>query len=356
MGQKKILIVLFLITINLIVFAQIWNHESINYDDPDYVSDNFFVRSGLTYQGLIWAFETKYHGHWHPLTWLSHMTDCQFFGMNFGAHHLVSLAWHIINTLLLFYLLNLMTRTFFRSAFVAALFAVHSLNVECVAWIADRKDLLCAFFWIMTLIAYVCYCKRPDLIRYLTVLVLFCFGIMSKSMIITLPCILLLIDFWPLARIKNSIFSIPPNQLLEKKSQQPIQRLILEKVPFFILTFISIFWTSSSLQGKKIEEIEISTLGTSTNFVGESIYTYCTYIYKLFWPLDLILPYKTIPPLPMWHIIGAAAMLLLLTGFFLAKYKSYPYLIFGWLWYGISLSPVSGVVKFGPHIIADRYG
>ena len=200
--RTEIIISLFLIVATFVTYSQVLNHGFINYDDPAYVTTNINVKSGLTVKSITWAFTTRYHRHWHPLTWLSHMADCWLFGLNPGRHHLTSLLIHIVNTLLLFLVLNRMTGSLLRSAFVAALFALHPLHVESVAWIADRKDLLSTFFSMLAIWAYARYADRPGFSRYLIVLLFFVFALMSKSMAVTLPLVLLLLDYWPLNRFQ----------------------------------------------------------------------------------------------------------------------------------------------------------
>jgi hypothetical protein len=182
----------------LAVFWQVRSYDFVNYDDLDYVTDNRHVTAGLTRDGIIWAFTTGYFSYWHPLTWLSHMLDCQLFGTNPGWHHLVNLLLHIINTLLLFTVLKRMTGAFWQSAFVAAVFALHPLQVESVAWISERKNVLSAMFWLLTMVLYVRYVERPSTGRYVLTLLVFALGLMTKPMLVTLPFVLLLLDYWPL--------------------------------------------------------------------------------------------------------------------------------------------------------------
>ncbi len=201
-GQAR-WVTLALIAVNLIVYASVWHYDFVNYDDYQYVSENADVSGGLTWHGVAWAFTTGAAANWHPLTWLSHMLDVQLYGLNPGAHHLTNLLLHIANTLLLFGLLHRMTGALGRSAFVAGLFAVHPLHVESVAWVAERKDVLSTLFWMLTLWAYVAYVRKPRLRRYLLVVLFFALGLMAKPMLVTLPFVLLLLDFWPLGRIAH---------------------------------------------------------------------------------------------------------------------------------------------------------
>ena len=198
----EFLISLCLIVVILAVFWQVRNHEFISFDDNEYVTDNLHVKSGLTLSGAIWAFVAMHSNNWHPLTWLSHMLDCELFGLNPSGHHLTSLLFHIANTLLLFLVLKRMTGALWKSSFVAALFALHPLHVESVAWVAERKDVLSTFFWMLTMWAYVRYAKGPRINRYLLVLLFFALGLLSKPMVVTLPFVLLLLDYWPLGRFR----------------------------------------------------------------------------------------------------------------------------------------------------------
>ena len=199
--NRDILICLFLAVVTLAIYWQVYNHEFINYDDDEYVTQNIFVRKGLTVESVIWAFTTGHFSNWHPLTWLSHMLDYQLFGLNPGCHHIINVLFHIANTLLLFLILKYMTGAFWRSAFVAVFFAVHPLHVESVAWVAERKDVLCTFFWMLTLGSYAYYSKHPKIKRYFPILLFFALGLMAKPMLVTLPFVMLLMDYWPLRRI-----------------------------------------------------------------------------------------------------------------------------------------------------------
>ena len=197
-------IYLFLALTTLTAFWQVGNHEFVNFDDNVYITENNHIQNGITIQGLCWAFTTGHAANWHPLTWISHMLDIQIFGLNPQWHHLTNLLFHIANVLLLFFVLHRMTKALWQSAFVAALFALHPLHVESVAWIAERKDVLSTFFWMLTLVAYGYYAKRPRLKSYLAVIAFFALGLMAKPMLVTLPFVLLLLDYWPLGRFGKS--------------------------------------------------------------------------------------------------------------------------------------------------------
>ena len=238
----QLLPVLFLIVVTLVVFWPLGNHEFINLDDDAYVYDNPQVKPGLTLKSVVWAFTTTWMGNWHPLTWFSHMLDCQLHGLNPGAHHLTSLFFHITNTLLLFWVLKRMTGRLWASSFVAALFALHPLHVESVAWVAERKDVLSTFFWMLTLWTYLRYVERPELNRYLLVILFFVLGLLSKPMLVTLPFVLLLLDYWPLGRFsfgRGGVHSFNPKPSSGRNQGSFPLHLVLEKVPFFSLAAVS---------------------------------------------------------------------------------------------------------------------
>ena len=202
-NRSDVLVWLFLIIATLTVYRQVLSHEFVNYDDLSYVSKNPHIQTGLTLEGIVWSFTSTRAGNWHPLTWLSHMLDIEFYGLNPGGHHFTNVLFHIANTLLLFLVFRRMTGDLWRSAFVAALFALHPLHVESVAWVAERKDVLSTFFWMLTMWSYVRYVEHPGGIRYLVVLLFFVLGLMAKPMLVTLPFVLLLLDYWPLCRFQS---------------------------------------------------------------------------------------------------------------------------------------------------------
>ena len=242
-----LLVCVLLISVTFVVYWPVVNHEFVKYDDDKYVTDNRQVQSGLSWQGARWAFTTGHASNWHPVTWLSHMADCELFGLRAGAHHLINVLFHVANTLLLFVVLKRMTGAVWASAFVAAVFGLHPLHVESVAWVAERKDVLSTFFWLLTMWAYVRYAEHPKPARYLVTLLLFVLGLMAKPMLVTLPFVLLLLDYWPLKRVQ--LGKLVGNGDLQNGSaantvgQKPILHLVLEKVPFFVFSAISSFVT-----------------------------------------------------------------------------------------------------------------
>ena len=238
--KYSIFVVLILIILTLGVYWSVQNYEFINLDDFMYITQNSHVQSGITLDGFRWAFSTKYFGLWNPLTWLSFMLDYQFFRFNAGGYHWTNVIIHVFNTVLLFFLFRNLTGTVWRSAFVAALFAIHPINVESVAWIAERKNVLSTFFWMLTMLFYVWYARQPNWKRYLPVFISFALGLMSKPMLVTLPFVLLLLDYWPLNRTAINTQNETEIQVTLKAGKEKLSFLILEKIPLFILSAISI--------------------------------------------------------------------------------------------------------------------
>jgi protein O-mannosyl-transferase len=365
----------------LAVFLPIGGHGYVNYDDSDYVTANRHIKGGLKWVNVVWALKSGHASNWHPLTWMSHMLDLQIFGDQPGAQHLVSLGFHIANTLLLFLLLRWMTRTVWRSAMVAALFALHPLHVESVAWVSERKDVLSAFFFLLTLWAYTRYAKlrlrspeaqspetevsgqrsvvsvrasalttEDDPSRftlhasryYLLALLFFALGLMSKPMLVTLPFVLLLLDCWPLQRF----------QLSAVKSQlSTLCRLVVEKVPFFLLA------TASSI-ATFIVQRKGGAVSTSLSLgarVANALVSYVRYIGKMLWPSDLSILYPHPGHWPVWQVIVSAALLLAIFAVLIMLARRRPYLLIGWLWFVGTLVPVIGLVQVGIQSMADRY-
>jgi len=358
--RSEIFVCLFLILATLAVFAQIRNHDFITYDDPAYVTRNQEVQAGWTWKSFIWAFTDTVQGHWHPLTLLSHMTDCQLFGLHPAGHHLSSLFFHLVNTLLLFFVLETMTGSLMRSAFVAALFALHPLHVEPVAWVADRKDLLAALFWLLGMMAYIHYSKRSGLWRYALVLSTFALGLMSKAVVVTLPAVFLLMDYWPLnrfeaARSKKEDQGNGPHSPPIASKKRTVLFLLIEKIPLFILAVAFTLITAWVMQTAVTHKNAAPEIMASANYIIQSLVFYVAYIGKMFWPVGLALPYPRPGDVPGWQAAGATGILLAITLFVFWKGRRYPYLPIGWLWYLITLVPVIGIAKFGPHELADRY-
>jgi tetratricopeptide (TPR) repeat protein len=328
----------------LVTFALYWpvtGFEFNNYDDAQYITDNSQIHSGLTGENIRWAFTTGYASNWHPLTWLSHLLDCQLFGLNPAGHHFTNLLFHVANMLLLFGLLRRMTGAVWRAAFVAALFALHPMHVESVAWVAERKDVLSAFFGLLTLWMWWSYIRSPSPRRYALTLLLFALALMSKPMLVTLPLLMLLLDFWPLRRTQ------PDKPLL---GYAP---LVKEKIPFFALTLLSCVVTF--LVQKAGGAVALTSMISPEKRAANAVVSYVRYILKLFWPQNMAVIYPYPAHIPWWQIAGAALLLIAITVVSLRAAPRRPYLIVGWLWFVISLVPVIGLVQVGAQSLADRY-
>ncbi len=348
-----------LILSTLLVFRQVRNFGFTNYDDDQYVSKNLHVLNGLTQDGIIWAFTTPHVGNWLPLTWLSFMLDCQLFGPNPGWMHLVNLLLHIANTLLLFAVLRKMTGALWPSAFVAALFALHPLHVESVAWITERKDVLSTLFLMLTLAAYVSYVRHRSLVRYLLTVLLFILGLLAKPMLVTLPFLLLLLDYWPLKRFSIFNFQLPIEKNPKSKIQnlkfaQSFLHLIIEKIPFLVLSAVSSVITFFVQQSSgAVADINILLLHSR---VANAFLSYATYIGKMFWPQNLAVFYpfdaRTIGP---WQVMLCALLLIVVSVLAIRFGRRQKYLFVGWLWFVITLIPVIGLVQSGAQSLADRY-
>ncbi|MDR3698537.1 MAG: tetratricopeptide repeat protein [Candidatus Sulfopaludibacter sp.] len=325
---------LLLAAATLAVYSQAIHFDFLNYDDPAYVVNNPQVRAGLTWDGLAWAFTSFHAANWFPLTWLSHMTDCQFFAMRGGWHHLTSIVIHTAAALLLFAALHRLTGARWPSAFVAFLFALHPLHVESVAWIAERKDVLCALFWFLALYWYADYARRPSIARYLPVVLAFCLGLMAKSMIVTLPFVLLLLDYWPLRR--------------------PMRRALLwEKLPLVVLSAGAVLLTFLAQEhGNAVRSLSNIPLGFR---LENAVAAYAVYLVRAVWPADLAVFYPYRFDLPAWQVAASAALLATITALVIRKARTHPYLAVGWLWYVGTLLPVIGLVQVGAQSSADRY-
>ncbi|PKN06255.1 MAG: hypothetical protein CVU72_05415 [Deltaproteobacteria bacterium HGW-Deltaproteobacteria-7] len=331
------MIYIILTVVTLAVFWQLNQYNFINLDDSFYVIDNRHIQSGMTLKGLNWAFSTIDADFlWHPLVWLSFMFDYQLVGLNAGGYHITNLLLHIMSTLLLFWLFNRMTGMIWRSAFVAAFFALHPLHVESVAWIAERKDVLSAFFWMLTLCLYVYYTEKPVIKRYLLVLLCFILALMSKPMVVTLPAMMILLDYWPLKRFPSK----KDNLLLWQ---------FKEKIPFFILSAVFAVMTIYTQYNPSTKHFPLDSrlANASVSFV--------TYLEKTFWPHDLAVFYPFSAQLPAWQVSGAVFLIIIISVFVLATVKRLPYLFVGWLWYTISILPVIGIIQSGEQAMADRY-
>jgi protein O-mannosyl-transferase len=355
--SRQWFIYLMLLAATLAVYSQVRSYDFVNYDDREYVSENARVRAGLTPDGAAWAMTSTFEGNWFPLTWLSHMLDCQVFGLDGGLHHLTNVLLHILSTLLLFAWLHRMTGAAWRSAAVAFLFALHPLHVESVAWVTERKDALSAFFWFLTLWAYVRYARKPGTARYLPVLAFFCLGLMSKSMVITLPFILLLLDFWPLRRIwaAEAAASVKgkPKAAPMNHAKARLGTILLEKVPFFALSAgIAVITFIAQGKGGAVASLARIPFGRR---VANALISYMIYLLQMFWPARLAVFYPLPSTIPVWQVIAALLALLGITAMVLRWLHRFPYLTVGWFWYLGTLVPVIGLVQVGMQAHADRY-
>ena len=357
--RLKLLISVALIFMTVIVYSQSASLSFSGPDIEDYITYNDHVISGLNVESIKWAFTTFHAVNWHPLTWLSHMTDCQLFGLNSGSHHIVNVAFHLANTILLFCLLSILTGAVWRSAFVAAFFAIHPIHVESVAWCAERKDVLSAMFWMISLICYAGYVRESKLSHYFLALVAFALGLMAKPMLVSLPFILLLLDYWPLGRFRPDYSTCTPRKKelagLPTRSSLPINnilRLLLEKVPFLLLSFISSFITIYA-QKHGGAMITLSSIPFSQR-VKNALLSYVSYIRKMLWPSDLAIFYPS-SKISLETAVAAALLLICITFFVLKRMRRNPYLAVGWFWYFITLIPVIGLLQVGGQSMADRY-
>jgi protein O-mannosyl-transferase len=377
---------LLLVLVTLALYWPARHYDFVQYDDPEYVSENPTVREGLTRWGLVWAVVDAHASNWHPLSWASHMLDCQLFGLNAGAHHLVNVLLHCANAALLFLLLEAMTGAFWRSGFVAAIFAWHPLRVESVAWISERKDVLSGLFFMLTLWAYVQYAKRSNApgppssvsaeslpsathgseggpapsptgavaegsergLFYRLSLVLFVLGLLAKPMVVTVPGVLLLLDFWPLRRFPGAGSASGGAGTLSLAG-----KLVLEKLPFiFFSVGVSVITFLAQKAGGAV--VSLQSEGLSAR-LAHALAGYLVYMEKVFLPRDLAVLYlrpQTVPPLTL---AAAAALLLFISTMAVLNLHRRPYLAVGWLWFLGTLLPVSGLVQAGLQSVADRY-
>jgi Flp pilus assembly protein TadD len=335
------------------VYWQVRSHEFVGLDDPVYVTDNEHVLGGLSWRGFVWAFKTNTLGNWHPLTWLSLMADCHFFPGSAAACHTTNMLLHIANALLLFWVLRRMTGAVWPSAFVAAAFALHPLHVESVAWVSERKDVLSTFFWMLTMWVYVRYTERMSFTRYLLIALFFALGLMAKSMLVTLPFVLLLLDYWPLQRLRlarHGSKAQPDSQKQPRKANVAMARLVGEKVPLFVITAIFCTVTYLAQQGAgAVGSVHMRAR------IGNSVIAYGRYITMMFWPSKLAAFYPYPEEIDKGFFAVSAVCLLLVTVMAILLIRRRPYLAVGWLWYLGTLVPVIGLVKLGAHALADRY-
>lgn len=335
--RSALLIALGLVVLTVVAYAPVWRFDFVAIDDPQYVSQNPHVTSGLSAANLAWAFTTGTEANWHPLTWISHQLDVALFGMSPGAHHAINLTIHVASTLVLFGVLRRMTGSSGPSAFVAALFAVHPLHVESVAWVAERKDVLSTLFFMLALWAYSDYVRQPGWKRYATVTALFVLGLLTKPMLVTLPFVLLLLDWWPLQRI----------------SAATGRAVVMEKLPWIGLAAGSSLVTFIVQQrGGAVRTMETFPMGLR---VANALSSYANYLRDTVWPAGLGIFYPFPAVLNMTAVIASVVMLTAISAFAVMMRRRAPYVLVGWLWYLGMLVPVIGLVQVGTQARADRY-
>jgi len=338
-NKKKLTVYLFLIFSCAAVYGQVSEFNFINLDDNLYVVENIEIQSGITLDGLKWMFQTRYADLWNPLVWLSFMADYELYGLHAGGYHVTNLIFHILSTLLLFWLFHRMTGEIWKSAFVAAFFALHPLHVESVAWVSERKDVLSAFFWMLTLCFYVYYTEKPMIKRYLLVLFSFILALMSKPMVVTLPLIMILLDYWPLKRFENQ------NSLSDTIVWQ-----LKEKLPLMVLSAVIViltFYNPNESSPHKIIPLDIRLANAPVAFM--------TYLVKTFWPYNMAIFYPFPSHIPMSHIAGSVLLIIVMTAAAIITVKRLPYLFVGWFWFMIMLIPVIGITQISAYAMADHY-
>ena len=370
-----LLIIIGLIAVTLAVYGQVIGHQFINLDDANYITENPMVNRGLTLAGIGQAFTSFHAANWHPLTWISHMIDCQLFGLNAGGHLFVNTLFHCANTALVFWFLRRATArpgspqdesvspqrpdrtgSVWPSAIVAALFALHPLHVESVAWAAERKDTLSTFFGLLSLIAYVRYAESPSWKRYALVAVALALGLMAKPMLVTWPFVMLLLDYWPLGRLtgqRSEVSGQPNYRSLGEGGWSGLRGLVVEKIPLFVIVALSAVVTF--MAQSHYHAVITVTAAPLWLRLTNVLLAYPKYVWRTFWPHDLALYYPYPHIFNVWHLIEAAVGLLAITAFCFWERKRRPYLIVGWLWFLGTMVPVIGIVQVGEQGLADRY-
>lgn len=341
--KRNPIVCLLLAVVTLALYNPVNRHPFVNYDDDRYVTENAHVRQGLTSDTIAWSLISTEQANWHPLTWMSHALDVSLFRLNPAGHHLTSVLLHVVSVCLLFLLLMWATKRIGPSLFVAALFALHPINVESVAWVAERKNVLCTFFFFLGLWAYGWYTQKPSWKRYLMVFVSFAAGLASKPMVITLPFVLLLLDYWPLERVQGGV----------NKNRTPWSPLVLEKLPLFAMSVASAVITMHAQQsGGAVRSNTEFSFGVR---VANAIFAYAMYLWKMIWPSHLA-PLYSHPgnSLPAWRVLLAASILAIITAL-VWKFRGRGYLLVGWFFFVGTLVPVIGLIQVGEAAMADRY-
>ena len=348
--KTSLLAGLLLAQLTLALYLPVQSFDFINMDDPTYVTQNHRVQGGLTMEGLRWSLTNLEAGFWQPIVWLSHMLDCELYGLDPGGHHWTSVLIHAGSTILLFLVLSYMTGATWASALVAALFAIHPLHVESVAWVAERKDVLSGLFWFLTMGAYAVYVREPSIRRYLFVVLSFVLGLLSKPMAVTLPFVLLLLDYWPLGRFDD------PRTAFDRwrtPLRTPGARLVAEKVPLIIMSVL--FGLIAYAAEQNVGALPSVTSHPIDVRAANALLSYALYLKKTIWPVDLIAFYPHMGMPALGQLLVSAALILSITAMVLGFRRQAPYLAIGWFWYLGTLVPVIGLVQIGSHAMADRY-
>ncbi|MGD0277872.1 MAG: tetratricopeptide repeat protein [Smithella sp.] len=379
--KQKMIIYVVLIIVTLAVFGQVYKYDFTNFDDYANITENLQIQKGISPDGFRWALTTRYFDLWNPMLWLSFMLDYQFYGADAGGYHVTNLILHILSTLLLFWLFCRMTGDIWPSAFVAAFFALHPLHVESVAWVSERKDTLSAFFWMITLCFHVYYTEKPNIKRYLPAVFCFMLALMSKPMVITLPLILILLDYWPLRRfpfqvnrpVRADISPVPTKQKKLKKRENisaigksalPEVKMmlfgadrwrLLEKIPFFTLSIILVIIT---LHAPEATGTTSAKYFPWSALLANAPVSFVTYLMKTFWPYDLAVLYPFTEQILLWQIAVSVLLIIIICTLINAKAKKFPHLFTGWFWFLITILPVIGILQISvttPYAMADRY-
>ena len=344
----RVLMCMVLIIVTFAVYVRAGNHQFLDYDDNEYVTSNPHVASGITGNNVLWAFTSVYASNWHPITWLSHMADVQFYGMNPRGHHLTNVVIHTATSLLLLLFLLRVTGSLWKGSFVAFLFALHPLHVESVAWVAERKDVLSALFWFLTLLFYSEYVAKLKPSLYFLSLFSFVLGLMSKPMLVTLPIVMLLMDFWPLERYRRNEREQGLNHHLARGTS-----LIKEKIPFFACSLLSAAITAYAQNSTgAMKSFDEMPLGLR---IENALIAYVKYIGKTLWPHDMAVLYPISLSFPHWQVIGSLCVLLAVSAVTIWTRRRHPYLAVGWFWFLVTLVPVIGLIQVGIQSMADRY-
>lgn len=360
LGQIKnhslriVLISVVLATVTTSLYWPVQSFDFVNYDDDVFVKDNRHIRDGLSKDGLVWAFKTFLGGNWHPLTWVSHMADVETYGLNSGGHHRTNVLIHTATALLLFLVFAGMTRSVEASGLVAVLFAIHPLHVESVAWVAERKDVLSGFFWVLTMGAYALYVRQPNALRYLLVVLSFTMSLLSKPMVVTLPFVLMLLDCWPLQRLQGprTVF----DQWMPRGGtciRDGVARLVIEKIPLYLLSAgLSILTLVAQKEVGAVWSVDKMPIDVR---LANAFVSYMEYIRKMVWPIDLAVLYPHAGMPPTWKLGIGVLLLGSISLLVIRKAREMPFLLVGWFWYLGTLVPVIGIVQVGSQAMADRY-